>query len=144
MIFVDQSHYLDAVSIEIFQALSSRNLKVQFILSHDPNSNSVNLTSFLDFLQTVPSDRCLSISSTTCTKEEVSRYLKASFESKELFENVRGNIVDLVIEITKGIPLLIIQLIDRYHCLSYHIHNTTNNNRYSCIQSHIKHQSGNL
>ena len=128
MIFVDQSHYLDAISIDIFQALSSRNLKIQFILSHDTNSNSVNLTSFLEFLQTIPLDRCLSISSTTCTKEEVFRYLKANLESNELFENVKGNVVDLVVEITKGIPLLIIQLIDRYHSLPNHIHNPTNNN----------------
>lgn len=122
IILIDQSLYMDSISVDIFKALSSRNLKVQFIISHDTNHNSVN---FSTLLSSIRSHQLLRISSITCSKADISSYLKICFDSNGLSIPITNTCIDLIIECTKGIPSLIIQLIDRYHqhkyCLTYQL-----------------------
>ena len=106
---------MDSISVEIFRALStSRSLKIQFIVSHDVRNNSANMMSFLDILNSVGPDNYLRITSHACTKDDVSRFLKVCCESSGLTIPITAKTIDLINESTKGIPLLIIQLIERY------------------------------
>lgn len=99
------------MAVEIFKGLSNMNLKVQFVLSHDVNVNVLNLTSLL---QSIRPECYFQTNAVDCTKGDISRYLNGCFEENKLSENVSSTVVNLITECTKGIPSLVIQLIERY------------------------------
>lgn len=121
IIFIDQGQHLDTISYDTFTALSSRQLKIQFVLSHDLSNEADRL--FLFIKSSLKEDCCLQISTNVCTYNDIERYLITRFEANGLSIPVTDTVVDLISCSTKQNPSLMIQLID------------------SCVQSYMQRES---
>lgn len=112
IVFIDQSAYLDSISVDILEAFTNLNLNVQFVMSHDVANDSVNLQSFLNLIKSKNAEYYLPISSTICTNSDILKYLQARFEANELSIPIPDSMIDLITENTKRIPLVTMQIVD--------------------------------
>lgn len=112
IVFIDQSAYLDSISVDILEAFTNLNLNVQFVMSHDVANDSVNLQSFLNLIKSKNTEYYLPISSTVCTNSDILKYLEARFQANELSIPIPDSMIDLITENTKRIPLVTMQIVD--------------------------------